>query len=251
MGVQPSHPATEQAGSANPQPLTEVTKLAAQAFARLGCNDLGTRAESDLHISLHTDLATVDVQSDQPEASRLSAIPEQQQRPVGDGQQTHTPTSDLKIEADFELALLDPKESFEQPIATSSLVSPPASINSEAAETPHATTANMSPSTLSSRHPSRQPKQAQRYTPESGPARRTSSSSVDGGGRRLESSSPMTSLSNVDFSLEELASPTTSTSEKKETKLRVGSDAVTDEESLRLIKELQAQDYGLRRRGRM
>ena len=251
MGAQIKNLTLEQAGSTQTQPLAEVAKLAAQAFARLGCNDVGIRAESDAHIPSHRVSATIDVQPDQPDVTRCSNVPELQQHPMADGQQTHTPTSDLKVEVDFESALLDPREPFEQPLATSSLVSPPASINSEAAETPHAIDINISSSTSSSRHPSRQPKKVQHYTPESGTARRTSSSSVGGGGRREESSSPMTSLSNVDFSIEELASPTVSSSGKKGLKMRVRSDAVTDEESLRLIKELQAQDYGLRRRGRM
>lgn len=37
---------------------------------------------------------------------------------------------------------------------------------------------------------------------------------------------------------------------QKRAKPRLSSETFTDEESLRLIKELQAQDYGLRRRGR-
>ena len=36
----------------------------------------------------------------------------------------------------------------------------------------------------------------------------------------------------------------------KRGKPRLSSETFADEESLRLIKELQAQDYGLRRRGR-
>lgn len=128
--------------------------------------------------------------------------------------------------------------SFEQP-AASSLVSPPASSHDESEQPIPAADPKATSSGFSSRHSSRHPTQTQRFTPESGPARRDSSSSVV-----------------VDpTSAEAVKSPSTSPvsgqapdSPQKRTRARMGSDFEADEESLKLIKALQAEDYGLRRR---
>lgn len=133
-----------------------------------------------------------------------------------------------------------------------SLVSPPASEHQNADNAPP------SPPTTSSRHSSPQPKQ-QRYTPESS-SRRASTSFTNDVAETSESgrasSGPTTAGKEV--------SPTTTISttgedQKKEVALesptekrkpRGSMDGIADEESLRLIKELQAEEYGLRRRGR-
>lgn len=137
-----------------------------------------------------------------------------------------------------------------QPAA--SLVSPPAS------EYQNADNAPPSPPTTSSRHSSTQPKQ-QRFTPDTS-SRRASTSSTNDAAEASEngraSSGPTTAGKEV--------SPVTTISttgedEKKEIALesptekrkpRGSMEGVADEESLRLIKELQAEEYGLRRRGR-
>jgi len=137
-----------------------------------------------------------------------------------------------------------------QPAA--SLVSPPASEHQNASIIPP------SPPNTSSRHSSHQPKE-QRYTPESA-SRRASTSSTNDAAEASESGrassgpttagkevSPMTTIS------------TTGEDEKREVRLessaekrkpRGSMEGIADEESLRLIKELQAEEYGLRRRGR-
>lgn len=135
------------------------------------------------------------------------------------------PLSPLKLEEDF-LIISD------QP-AASSLVSPPASLHTDNGSPPPPapstsdTTGSIS-SVSTTRQSSRHAKTVQRYTPESGPARRASSSSM-GGQTARESASPVVRK-----------------------KGRMASEAVavavTDEESLALIRELQAQEYGLRRR---
>lgn len=137
----------------------------------------------------------------------------------------------------------DPQESetIEQP-AASSLVSPPASSHDDMGKSPLPSQAELTPSTSSSRHSSRHPKQVRRYTPESGPARRTSSSSVGeasaGKGAFGDTGQPVIPTSPV-FS-----------SSRRQSKGDGGPDIVADEESLKLIKELQAEEHGLRRRRR-
>lgn len=124
--------------------------------------------------------------------------------------------------------------------AASSLVSPPASSHEDVGVSP--------PS--SSRQSSLQPKQQQsRFTPDSGPIRRASSSSYDG--------KPNCSTSDIQQrvtlaygyqgqSKQESPSSVARDSASVQRKGRIEAD----EESLKLIKELQANDLGLRRRGR-
>ena len=132
---------------------------------------------------------------------------------------------------DVGTARLVSSEIFEPP--ASSLVSPPASSHDDAGISPinaHAEMGWKSPTT-SSRHSSSQPKQMQRYTPESGSMRRASSSSY---GENLH---------------EQPASAAGLSSDQK-SKGRTSSDNMADEDSMKLIKELQAEEYGLRRRGK-
>ncbi len=126
--------------------------------------------------------------------------------------------------------------------AASSLVSPPASSHDDIDKSPMPSQAELTPSTSSSRHSSRHPKQVRRYTPESGPARRTSSSSA--GDAIFGKAAPVT----VDPSTVP-TSPVFAMS-RREPRIDGGPETVADEESLRLIKELQAEEHGLRRRRR-
>ena len=149
-----------------------------------------------------------------------------------------SPLSELKYEPDIEQSLLSPSPNTTQQVATS-LVSPPDSTHTDAERTPPATgkVNGMTPpgTTSSSRHSSRPAKQAQRYTPESGTIRRASTSSV-GVAFGRESGSPTTSVG------------TSGTSHKK-AKSRMSSEIEADEESLKLIRAIQAEELGLRRRG--
>ncbi|MCJ1437951.1 JmjC domain-containing histone demethylation protein 1 [Xylographa pallens] len=159
-----------------------------------------------------------------------------------------SPLSDLKFEADYEHPILSSDPSFQQPSA-STLVSPPASTHNTDEETPHAVSKaqNITPSATSSssRHSSRPANTTQHYTPESGSVRRASSSSVGiATGLLREGGSPIGGTSRRSGSV--LAGEA-----KKGRKSRVGSEIEADEESMRLIRELQAQDMGLRRRGRV
>ena len=134
---------------------------------------------------------------------------------------------------------LESRGNYEQP--TSSLFSPPASSHEETGHSPTGARDTWPPSGSSSRQSSSQPKQTQqhqRYTPESGPLRRASSSSYGDNGMKS--------------AVEKAPSPTAiepSQFDQKSSYQRLSFEAVADEDSLRLIKELQAQDYGLRRRG--
>lgn len=159
------------------------------------------------------------------------------------------PTPSMKVDYPIDPALEHMSSSFSVPAA--SLVSPPASSHADAGQTPH------SPSANSSRHTSQNPKQMQGFTPESGP-RRDSSSSVDelpptsndgrAGSAVSEAvvmgkdTSPMTTISTAGEDERKVGAP--------RRKSRGSMDNGADEESLKLIKELQAQDYGLRRRGK-
>lgn len=132
---------------------------------------------------------------------------------------------------------LETTSSFEAP-AASSLVSPPESSHEFESDqvVPTSTDQTGKPtySDSSSRHSSHHPmQQTQRFTPESGPTRRDSTSSIIVG----ENPSPVG---------EGLAPD----SAQKRAKMRMDSEVEADEESLKLIKALQAQEYGLRRRGR-
>ena len=148
-----------------------------------------------------------------------------------------SPDTTLKYELQSHL---ENGSGFEQP-AASSLVSPPASSHDEAEQLLSNLDPNLAPSASSSRHSSQHPKQTQRYTPESGPIRRDSSSSTNPPphvGTPSRAASPPTIGRAPD-------------SAQKRVKAPPGFETVTDEESLRLIKELQAEEYGLRRRGRV
>ncbi len=154
---------------------------------------------------------------------------------------TMSSTSNLEAEVGFVQDGPLPDQSFPKP-AASSLVSPPASSHNDPGHTPLAPETNLTPSSSSSRHSSRHPKQVARYTPESGSTRRASSSSVVD--MMLEKSTSLINrIEAANMNGEVDASP-------KRAKPRLNSETFADEESLRLIKELQAQDYGLRRRGR-
>ena len=127
-------------------------------------------------------------------------------------------------------ATLESREHFEPP--ASSLVSPPASSHDDADISPINAHAGWKSSTVSSRHSSSQPKQ-HRYTPESGSMRGASSSSY-GENAQEKAASPVMADHSFD----------------QKPKARTNSENTADEESMRLIKELQAEEYGLRRRGR-
>ncbi|KAL8840925.1 MAG: hypothetical protein Q9170_001118 [Blastenia crenularia] len=127
--------------------------------------------------------------------------------------------------------------SFERP-AASSLVSPPASSHDDSEQPALAVDQNFTDSGSSSRQSSRYPMHNQRFTPDSGPARRDSSISVAIEAPSVEIKSPSTSPASVQAP----------DSAEKRMRVRLGSEIEADEESLRLIKALQAEDYGLRRR---
>ncbi|KAL8794700.1 MAG: hypothetical protein Q9195_002775 [Heterodermia aff. obscurata] len=187
----------------------------------------------------------------------LGQAPEDLQNPI---HSNSSPTISVKRNFPIDPALEHMSSAFSVPVA--SLVSPPASSHADASRTPP------SPSAISSRHSSRHPKQMQRYTPESGPRRDSSSSSVDElsttkDGRRANSAasevmetSPMTTISATgdDERRGEVQNSHPHEDEPKGEptgrKSKGSMDGMADEESLRLIKELQAQDYGLRRRGK-
>ena len=151
-----------------------------------------------------------------------------------------SPPSEKKT-LNIEIPFLEQSSSVEQPAA--SLVSPPASTHDDAEKSPPVShRSNLTPCTTSSRHSSRHPKQVQRYTPESGPARRASTSSV---GDVIAGKSDAAQIKLPDVTVE-VETPRG----QRDVKVDVSPDIVADEESLKLIKELQAQEHGLRRRGR-
>lgn len=149
--------------------------------------------------------------------------------------------SDLKWEPDFDPPLLSASPSFQPPPAAS-LVSPPAS-HTDAERTPPAPsnmqTITPSATSSSSRHSSRANKTVQRYTPESGSVRRNSTSSA---GKTRESGSPVGGSAGKG---EGGGSAMKKGKSRRESEL-----GDKNEESMRLIRELQAQDMGLRRRAR-
>ena len=132
---------------------------------------------------------------------------------------------------DVGTTTLESSESFEPP--ASSLVSPPASSHDDAGISLINAHAGWESSTVSSRHSSSQPKQMQRYTPESGSMRRASSSSYG-------------------ENLQERPGPSVIAGSLSDQKPRVRaiSEHIAEEDSMKLIKELQAEEYGLRRRGK-
>ena len=123
----------------------------------------------------------------------------------------------------------------QQPPPSSSLISPPASSNDDVGSSPINGFGTYSPSPPPSKElPSQAPKDVhQRYTPDSGSLRRASSSSFEQQ-RHHNAHNKRNELSLAAAANEP----------------RIRPIAVTDQESLRLIKELQVQDYGLRRRGK-
>lgn len=126
---------------------------------------------------------------------------------------------------------LEPRVSIGQP--ASSLVSPPASSLDDAGESPTVAGIQCTPSRSSSEQSGGQQKQIQRYTPESGSIRRASSGSYgENQPKKFQEPTLTEHLSGHD------------------SKPGPGADFMADDESLRLIKELQAQDLGLRRRRR-
>ena len=175
-----------------------------------------------------------------------------------------SPATSSKRNIPIDPALEHMSSSFALPAA--SLVSPPASSHADASRTPP------SPSAASSRQSSHHPRQLQRYTPESGP-RRGSSSSIDepppsdNSGRAdsavsetlalRKDTSPITTISTTgedEQKAEMTVAPTSFEVDRKDgtprRKSRGSIEGIADEESLKLIKELQAQEYGLRRRGK-
>ena len=118
---------------------------------------------------------------------------------------------------------------------SSSLISPPASSNDDIGSSPINTAMMYSPSPPPSKLLSNQAHKEvlQRHTPESGSLRRASSSSFEQ--RRQDHG-------HYDAKKLPIAAPSSET--------RTAPMAIADEESLRLIKELQVQEYGLRRRGK-
>ena len=180
-----------------------------------------------------------------PEAESQNDLPQSSHESQDHIQNESLPTLPSKRDFPVDPIVEHTYSSFSVPAA--SLVSPPASSNADAGRTPP------SPSAASSRHSSHHPKQMHRYTPESGP-RRDSSSSVD------EPPPPVgnDAVSQVDEVIKDTSPMTTISTtgenerrdETRRRKSRSSIEDVADEESLRLIKELQAQDYGLRRRGK-
>lgn len=162
---------------------------------------------------------------------------------IKNGEYETASTSDLRPIQPADHQSSDPEESENiEPPAASSLVSPPASSHDDMGKSPPPSQAELTPSTSSSRHSSRHLKQARRYTPESGPARRTSSSSAG------EANAGKDAFGDT-------GQPTVPTSpafsaSRRHSKVDGVPDVIADEESLKLIKELQAEEHGLRRRRR-
>ncbi|KAL9615204.1 MAG: hypothetical protein Q9167_000298 [Letrouitia subvulpina] len=136
---------------------------------------------------------------------------------------------DLRQEVGHETSFSHPAES--------SLVSPPASSHDDGEKMPSTSSPKFSQSSSSSRHSSQHPKTVQRFTPESGPVRRDSSNYTE----EAAVNEPSTSPRSVNgHSVEP---------EHRRRRSRLSSANTADEESLRLIKALQMQEHGLRRRG--
>ncbi|KAI9880032.1 MAG: JmjC domain-containing histone demethylation protein 1 [Pleopsidium flavum] len=152
-----------------------------------------------------------------------------------------SPAPNMKLETNLMLNNL-PSNSAPHNQDYSALVSPPDSSHTDAETSPSASKAQQTPSNSPSTRSSEQPKQSQRYTPESGIARRASSS-TQSALTTGKSASPRTSLPPTLTDVSNKA--------KRVSKARASSgEASADGESLKLIRELAAQDLGLRRRGR-
>ena len=172
-------------------------------------------------------------QSTCPNAGTRSASPAKIGHPTITGKvpmpsQTPHPMDNFYNISKHGAGPLEPKADLEQP--ASSLVSPPASSHDDLGNSP---SLQWAPSSPLPEQPSPQLKQLQRYTPESGSLRRTSSSSAGEIPREQSASRG---------DIKPPSDPRPNGLQK--------SMYMTDEESLRLIKELQAQDLGLRKRGK-
>ena len=165
--------------------------------------------------------------------------------------------SQLKVETDFSSTAALASNELDSRAAAKSLASPPPSSNSPSITTGAASTGT------SSRHSSHPAKAIERYSPSSDSARRTSTSS-EGIMHRSKraasrSSSPLTSVaSDEDTEKEkEKAEMNPSPSSKQRTPMtpKMKKDPMsgwegTDDKTMQLIQELQAQEHGLRKRGR-
>ncbi|KAL8694282.1 MAG: hypothetical protein Q9218_001050 [Villophora microphyllina] len=146
---------------------------------------------------------------------------------------------------------------FEEQPAASSLASPPASSH-EDLEQPQVMGVDSKPSyssSSSSRHSSRRPTvqpQQQRFTPDSAPTRRDSSSSLAGANGidtspRPEEARTPTLPAAMETTTPSSSSPLLTESAQKRKKARLGSEVGADEESLKLIRKIQREELGLRR----
>lgn len=147
-----------------------------------------------------------------------------------------SPLVEMKMELRFDEPRLASDVQLSQQMP-SSLASPPESTDTYAGLSPRTSKVNagMTPpaTASSSRHSSHPVHQTQQYSPESGGTRRASTISIG------------------EAVLHVGGSPSLSTSLARRGSNRGrGSTAEADEDSLRLIKELTAQEMGLRRRGR-
>lgn len=254
----------EKSSAEAPRSVQSNVELAQQALQQVGPAK-SDPAEDPKQAQRYTSTATADIRVDpqlsdsphpvitptdgaEPPTQNLiqPSIP-----PIEDDDFHHLATSplselnslnDLKWESDFGHPIPCSSPTFQQQPPASSLVSPPAS-HTDAERTPPAPsnmqTITPSATSSSSRHSSRANKTVQRYTPESGSVRRNSSVSA---GKMRESGSPV---------LRSAVKGEGGAAQKKG-KSRRESEGVgdADEESMRLIRELQAQDMGLRRRAR-
>ncbi len=194
-----------------------------------------------------------------PSQSGPERLASEQADPVEDEIQlvATSPAPNMKLETDLARPILQTvTQAQSQTQDFSALVSPPDSSHTDAENSPTASKPQQSPSASSnspSRSSSEQPNQqqdqqhkAQRYTPESGIARRARSSTLSEPSVNEKTASPRESQPPFPT-----LDDTMPSNKMKRTKPRASSGEVeTDEESLRLIKELAAQDLGLRRRGR-
>ena len=151
-----------------------------------------------------------------------------------DNAESHSyPSKEVQVNT-YHSAPLEPQESLEQP--ASSLVSPPASIHDDDAakvsKSPDASWSAFDP--IAQPAIVQQEPMQQRYTPDSG--------SMDG----ISLSPRDKAVPEADTSLHVQESKCT-----PRAKTSLGSEFQADEDSLKLIKELQAQELGLRRRGKV
>ncbi|KAL8720993.1 MAG: hypothetical protein Q9225_002233 [Loekoesia sp. 1 TL-2023] len=206
------------------QPQPSEQSLDVQGFIQ-------TRAPTDISPAEAKNLTPPSVPEQETGGAQFGVQEPVESLPSGETQQPASTIFDIS-------ARISSGSGFEKPPA-SSLVSPPASSHDESEQPIPAADPKATSSGFSSRHSSRHPMQTQRFTPESGPARRDSSSSIVVDATSAEAvKSPSTSP----------VSGQTPDSPQKRTRVRLGSDFEADEESLKLIKALQAEDYGLRRR---